>query len=150
LVVALIVGVAAPAYAEINGDLIALNDRWQDVPAGPQLKLSIQITDELTSIGNLIGTSMNDLTDDTIGLKFDGRKRRAQLHVGTGDGQYLRFNLDSDWHFSDGKARIAAKLQLGIGDHQLNIDLPDMEMSPAEYHGDRGVELRVPVFERTW
>jgi len=151
LVIATVLGAsAAPALADGNLEVVALGERWQDVPRGRQLKLSIQITDELTELGNLIGTSMNDLSDDAIGLSFDGRKRRAKLRLGTGEGQYLRFRLESDWHFAQGKARIAAKLQLGVGDHQWNIELPDMEMSPAEYRGDRGVEVRIPVFERTW
>lgn len=146
----LVAGAAAPALADTNVEVIALSDRWHEVPRGPQLKLSVQITDQLTEIGNLIGTSMNDLSADAIGLSFDGRHQRAKLRVGTGEGEYLRFKLESDWHFTQGTARIAAKLQLGIGQHELKIDLPSMEMAPAEYHGDRGVAVRVAVFERSW
>lgn len=149
---------ASPALAEIktdtsasaNLDLVALGDRWKDVPQQKRLKLSVQIVDEVTELGNLIGTGMNELSDDMLGLKFDGRNRRAKLRLGTGEGQFLRFKLESDWHFTQGKARIAAKLQLGIGDHQWNIELPDMEMLPASYRGDHGVEVRVPLFERKW
>jgi hypothetical protein len=25
-----------------------------------------------------------------------------------------------------------------------------MEMLPASYHGERGVEIRLPLFERSW
>jgi hypothetical protein len=141
-----------PAYQPegANFELVSMSERWHDVPKGKGLKLSVQIIDEVTELGNLIGHGMNELSDDAIGLKFDGRKRRAKLRVGTGEGQYLRFRLESDWHFTQGKARIAAKLQLGIGDHQWNIELPDMEMSPASYRGERGVEIRVPIFERKW
>jgi hypothetical protein len=133
-----------------NLELVALADRWHEVPKSKRLKLSVQIVDEVTALGNLIGTGMNELSDDLLGLKFDGRKRRAKLRVGTGEGQYLRFRLESDWHFTQGKARIAAKLKLGVGDHQWNIELPDMEMVPANYRGDRGVEVRIPLFERSW
>jgi hypothetical protein len=149
VVVVLVASTTAPALADNNVEVIALADRWHEVPRGPQLKLSVQITDQLTELGNMIGTSMNDLSDDQIGLTFDGRRRRAKLRLGTGEG-YLRFKLESDWHFSDGKARVAAKLQLGVGDHQWKIELPNMEMSSSEYHGDRGVEVRVPLIERTW
>ena len=131
-----------------NIDVVALSERWQDVPRQQRLKLSVQIIDEVTELGNLIGTSMNELSDDAIGLKFDGRRRRAKLRLGTGEGEYLRFRLDSDWHFSQGKARIVAKLQLGIGDHQWNIELPDMEMAPTSVQGQRGVEIRIPLFEK--
>lgn len=129
---------------------LTLSDRWREVPAQKRLRLSIQITDELTELGNLLGTSMNELSDDVLGLKFDGRRRRAKLRVGTGEGQYLRFRLDSDWHFTQGRARVVARLQLGIGEHHWNVELPDFEMVPASYRGERGVEIRVPFFERRW
>lgn len=139
-----------PLRATDRGLDIALGERWHDVPNRPRLKLSVQITDELTELGNLIGTSMNDLSDDMVGLKFDGRRRRAKLRFGTGEGEYLRFRLDSDWHFTQGRARVVAKLQLGIGSHHLSLELPDMDVVPASYRGERGVEIRIPFFERRW
>jgi hypothetical protein len=129
---------------------IALGERWHDVPNQPRLKLSLQITDELTELGNLIGSSMNELSNDMLGLKFDGRKRRARLRLGTGEGEFLRFRFDSDWHFTQGRARVIAKVQVGIGKHQLAVDLPDMDVVPASYRGERGVEVRIPFFERRW
>jgi hypothetical protein len=149
LALVLVASLALPAGAD-NLEVIALADRWRDVPQGKRLRLSEQITDELTELGNLIGTSMNELSDDLVGLTFDGRRRRARLRLGTGDGQFLRFRLDSDWHFTQGRARIVARLQLGIGDHQWRVELPDMEMAPASYRGERGVEIRIPFFERRW
>ncbi len=129
---------------------IALGERWHEAPSRPRLKLSVQITDELTELGNLIGTSMNELSDDIVGLRFDGRKRRAKLRLGTGEGEYLRFRIDSDWHFSQGKARVVAKLQLGVGEHQWNVELPDFDLVPTSYRDERGVEVRIPLIERRW
>lgn len=145
-----VAALAAPAFADHSLEHVVLADRWREVPQSRRLKLSSQIVDEVTELGNLIGTGMNELSDDMLGLKFDGHRRRAKFRIGTGQGQYLRFRLESDWHFTQGKARIAAKVQLGIGSHQLNIELPDMEMVPASYRGERGVEVRVPLFERRW
>jgi hypothetical protein len=140
----------SPIYATDPGLEVALGQRWHDVPNQPRLKLSVQITDELTELGNLIGTSMNELSNDMLGLQFDGRRRRAKLRFGTGEGELLRFRLESDWHFTQGRARVVAKVQLGIGKHQLNVDLPDMDVVPASYRGERGVEVRIPFFERRW
>jgi hypothetical protein len=140
----------APVQATEPGLEISLGERWHDIPSQPRLKLSVQITDELTELGNLIGSSMNELSDDIVGLKFDGRHRRAKLRLGTGEGEFLRFRLESDWHFSQGKARVAAKLQLGVGQHQWNVELPDVDIAPAAYHDSRGVEVRIPFFERRW
>ena len=144
------ISLLAPA-AHADGDLhIALSDRWHEVPASKRLKLSQQITDELTELGNFIGSHVNVLSDDICGIKFDGRRRYARIRLGTGEGELLRFKLDSDWHFTNGKARIQARLALGVGKHQFNLELPDMEMVPASYRGERGVEVRLPLFERKW
>ena len=141
---------AAPV-AHADGDLhIVLTERWREVPASKRLRLSQQITDELTELGNFIGAHFNALSDDVLGLRFDGRRRYARIRLGTGEGELLRFKLDSGWHFAHGKARIHARIDLGIGKHQWKLELPDMEMAPAEYRGARGVEVRLPLFERTW
>lgn len=141
-----------PAIADTSEDeaSMLMSERWHDVPMGNRLKLSQQITDQLTELGNFIGSHMNVLSDDVLGLRFDGRKRRARVRVGTGEGQYLRFKLDSAWHFSAGKARIHTQIKLGLGTREFKLELPDMEMLPANVYGDRGVEVRLPLFERRW
>ena len=150
VVVAATSGATTSVHADDQRDLL-LSDRWHDIPTtGRQLKLSQQITDQLTELGNFIGSHMNVLSDDVLGLKFDGRKRRARLRFGTGEGQYLRFKFDSNWHFSKGMARIQARVDLGIGTHQFRLELPDFEMLPTSVYGERGVEVRLPLFERRW
>ncbi|HEY5928443.1 MAG TPA: hypothetical protein VIV11_42445 [Kofleriaceae bacterium] len=139
------------SVAHADEDLqLALADRWRDVPPSQRLKLSQQITDELTELGNFIGTHVNTLSDDILMMRFDGRKRYARIRFGTGEGQYLRFKFDSDWYFAKGKARVAARVDLGIGKHQFHLELPEMDMVPASYRGERGVEIRLPLFERRW
>jgi hypothetical protein len=141
-----------PAIADTSDDeaSMLMSERWHDVPMGNRLKLSQQITDQLTELGNFIGGHVNVLSDDTLGLRFDGRKRRARVRVGTGEGQYLRFKLDSNWHFTAGKARIVTRIDLGLGTHEFHLELPDMEMLPTSVYGERGVEVRLPLFERRW
>ena len=149
---ALVVVLTTPAIADTSDDEVSLlmSERWHDVPMGRGLKLSQQITDQLTELGNFIGSHVNVLSDDVLGLRFDGRARRARVRFGTGEGQYLRFKVDSDWHFTAGKARIQTRIDLGLGTHQFHLDLPDMEMLPTSVYGERGVELRLPLFERRW
>lgn len=143
---------SATAAADVIDDEadMLLSERWHDVPIGQQLKLSQQITDQLAELGNFIGGHVNLLSDDMLGLKFDGRGRRARLRFGTGAGQYLRFKFDSSWHFTQGRARIAARVCLGIGTHEWHVELPDVEMLPTSVYGERGVEVRLPLFERRW
>jgi hypothetical protein len=143
-----LVMVTSVAHADDHGEL-ALAERWHEVPIGQRLKLSQQLTDELTELGNFIGTHVNVLSDDILGMKFDGRRRYARIRLGTGEG-YLRFKLDSDWYFTQGKARVQAQLYLGIGEHQFHLELPEVDMVPASYRGERGVEVRLPLFERRW
>ena len=148
--IGLAIGIVVLAASTAEADHLLLSDRWRDVPMNKRLKLSEQITDELTELGNFIGSHVNTLSDDMLALKFDGRRRYARIRLGTGEGQYLRFKFDSDWHFQQGKARIQSRVDLGIGKHQFHLELPDMEMVPATFRGERGVEVRVPLFERRW
>ena len=42
------------------------------------------------------------------------------------------------------------RLDVAVAGRALRLDLPDLEMVPAELHGERGVELRLPLFKRTF
>ncbi|MDQ3341372.1 MAG: hypothetical protein M4D80_39965 [Myxococcota bacterium] len=135
---------APPASADNQ-----LYDRlWPRVPEGRQLKLSDQITDQLTELGNLMGQHMNALSHDVLAMSFDGRRRRAFVRIGGGDARFLEFTLASDVRFYDGKAQINARIDLTIAGNRMHLELPEMEMVPASYRGERGVEVRVPLFRR--
>jgi hypothetical protein len=138
--------VSTPAFADKD-----LYERlWPRVPDGHQLTLSEQITDQLTELGNFVGEHMNVLSHDMFAMTFDGRRRRAFFSVGGGDARFLEFKLASDVQFFDGRAQINAKIDLSIAGNKLELELPEMEMVPASYRGERGVEVRVPLFRRTF
>jgi hypothetical protein len=44
--------------------------------------------------------------------------------------------------------RATLKLDVGVGDRVLHVELRDIEMTHTEYHGDRGVALVVPFYRR--
>jgi hypothetical protein len=141
-----VLAVATPAQAEES-----LYDRlWPEAPASGRLTLSQQITDHLTELGNFVGGHVGELSKDMVGMRFDGRRRRAFVRIGGGDGQYLRFNISSDIQFAQGRANISSVIDVGMFGHQIQFELPDVEMVPASYHGERGVEVRLPIFKRTW
>jgi len=123
---------------------------WPEAPNSKRLSLSMQITDELTELGNTLGHHVNTLSNETLSLGFDGRKRRAQFRVGLPEGpdRFLTFKVVGDIHFTQGRARAKVTLEVGVGERVLRLDLPDVEMTAAEYHGDRGVAIVMPVYKR--
>ena len=148
LAAALATAVAPPSLATADSELY---DRlWPRVPEGRHLKLSDQITDQLTELGNFMGEHMTVLSHDVLSMSFDGRRRRAYFRVGGGDARFLELKLASDVLFSDGRARINARIDLSIAGHGMHLELPEMEMVPASYRGERGVEVRLPLFKRSF
>jgi hypothetical protein len=131
-----------------NVDMVEMTHRWPSLPQDTGLSLEDQITDHLSELGNLVGSHMTFLSHDMFGLHIYGRQNRARLRVGGGDARYLEFRLDSDWLFADGKARIHAKVDLGIAGHMLHVELPDMDLSEDSYHGTQLVQVNVPLLER--
>jgi hypothetical protein len=125
---------------------------WPEAPNSTRLTLSQQITDQLTELGNVVGSHVTVLSNETIALNFDGRRRRARIRLGlTDDGnRYLTFKLASDVHFTQGMARFSTQIEVGVAGRVLHLELPDVEMAPSEYHGERGVMVRVPLFKRTF
>jgi hypothetical protein len=142
----LALALTTPASAESD-----LYDRlWPRVPEGRHLKLSEQITDQLTELGNFMGEHMNALSHDVLAMTFDGRRRRAFVRIGGGDARFLEFTLASDVRFYDGRAQINSRIDLTIAGNKMQLELPEMEMVPASYRGERGVEVRVPLFRRNF
>ena len=141
---------AAPSLLAAVSDPVLLERRWPALPADHAESEEDVIVDHLSALGNQLGKHMTFLSDQMIGLNVDGRAQTARLRVGTGTGHYLAFKLDSNWFFSDGKARINARVHLGLGHHEVDVTLPAMEMEPTSYHGDDGVMLKLPLFERRW
>jgi hypothetical protein len=147
LAVAAIVASTATANADDKG----LYERlWPQVPDSQRATFSQQIQDQLTELGNTLGYHAAVLSHDMIALKVDARKRRAYMRFGGGDEQLLSFRLASDIQFTEGLARVNTKIDLSIRGRTFELELPEMEMVPASYRGDRGVEVRLPLFRRRW
>jgi hypothetical protein len=137
--------VSAPALAEEDRPM---DQRWPALPPDREPSLEDKITDHLTDASNKLAGQLDELSHDMFRLHVDGRSNRARLRLGTTDGHYLTFNLDSDWLFGDGKARVNAKLELGLGTHVMKVQLPAMDLIPDSYQGCRMVHVNVPLLER--
>jgi hypothetical protein len=135
----------APAFADDKG----LYERlWPHAPDARRLTLSEQIQEQLTELGNTLGYHLDLLSHEMIGLEIDARRRRAYVRVSAGDERFLTFKLASDIHFTEGLARVHTRVDLRFRGRALELELPEVEMVPASYRGERGVELRLPLFRR--
>jgi hypothetical protein len=142
-------GVAAhPGVARADVGL-AMDQLWPAMPHHEQTSMSDQLADWMTSVGVKIDHHLGALSHDVLDLRIDGRGQRTHvgLHAGT---RYLSFALTEDVHVADGIARMRTRLQLEVGAHALDVQLPDVEMQQDEYRGERIVELNVPLLERHW
>ena len=144
--VVMLLGMSSVALADDSDT--TLDHRWPTLPEDHSISLEDQITDHLTELGNMIGGHMNVLSDHLLALRVDGRHNRARLLLGGGDTHYLTFKIDSDWLFSDGKAHVNARVELGLAGHHMELKLPDMEVIPDNYHGQDLVQVNVSVLER--
>jgi hypothetical protein len=136
---------AAPASAE-QTDLYSR--LWPQTPIGRGRSTEDQILDSMTKLGNELGYHLDVLTHDMLVMKVDARKQRATLAVGGGSDRFLSFKLANDIEFTDGLARVSTKVDLTFHGKKLELQLPQMEVEPASYHGERGVEIRMPLYKR--
>ena len=138
---------ASPASANDK----SLYDRlWPQVPDAHRLTLSEQIQQQLTELGNTVGHHLDVLSLETITMRVDARRRRAFMAVGGGSERHLTLRLASDIQFVEGLARVNAKINLNFRGKRLELPLPEVEVAPASYRGERGVEVRLPLFRRRW
>lgn len=140
-------GTASLAPARAPADpAVLLASRWPSIPADHGLSLEDQITERLTQIGNELGRHLDLLSHDMFQLKVDCRRRFAHVRIGGGDAAGLALRLDGDVVFDDLNAHVHASVDLALRGHAVRLELPAFEMSPASYRGDRGVEIRLPLF----
>jgi len=130
-----------------DGELIGR--LWPYAPVGRGLSLSEQITERLTQIGNTLGAHLDLLSQDMFQLRVDCRRQRARFRLGGGDpDDVLTLRFAGDVQFSNLNARVDAYVELGVRGHLLRLELPAFQVQAAEYRGDYGMQLEVPVFER--
>ena len=139
---------AMTSVASADDRVVLADARWPSVPVDHSLPLEDVMVDNLSDLGNLVGDHLDQLSHDFIGLHVDGRGQRARLRLGGSNPHFLTLRLDSDWLFGDGKARINARLELGLGSHVLDLKLPAMDVSEDTYHGIQLVQVNVPLLER--
>lgn len=92
---------------------------------------------------------LDRLSHDMVVIRIDGEHQRAKLAVGAdlaGFGVHVASNVT----VVDGTARLSPRLALAARGTSLNLKLPTVDVAATEYHGERGVEVRLPVLRRTF
>lgn len=128
-------------------------DAWHrgaGMPARMGPSFSQQVLDELSFLGNELGTHLDTLTLELFALRFDGRRRRMHVGVGTSDNRYLSLRVSGDLHFTGGMAKVSTQVQLGLAGRTLSLELPEVEVEPTSFRGERGVVLRLPILQGTF
>lgn len=120
------------------------------MPARLGPSFSQQVLDELSYLGNELGTHLDTLTLELLALRFDGRRHRMHVGVGTGDSRYLSLQISGDLHFTSGMAKVTTQVRLGLAGRTLSLELPEVEVEPTSFRGERGVMLRLPILQGTF
>ncbi len=110
---------------------------------------SERIADELTLLGDTIDGHLGPLTLDSVKFKVDGRARKAHVRL-AGESRYLSMTIHSDVHFRRGAAGVDTVVDLRVVGRALRFELPQFEVLPRSYLGERYVEVRVPIIKGTF
>ncbi|HUQ02844.1 MAG TPA: hypothetical protein VM261_10135 [Kofleriaceae bacterium] len=152
IVASALVARATPAAAQPAGE----DDRgpagsFTGPPSIPRVgrTYSERIADELTLLGDTIDGHLGPLTLDSVKLKVDGRARKAHVRL-AGESRYLSMTIHSDVHFRRGGAGVDTLVDLRVAGRALRFELPQFEVLPRSYLGERYVEVRVPIIKGTF
>jgi hypothetical protein len=144
------VGAAAAQPAEVEA-LEGPAEAFMGPPPVPRVgrTYSERIADELTLLGDTIDGHVRPLTLDSVKFRVDGRGRRAHLRVAR-ETRYLSLTIQSDVHFRRGAAGVDTVIDLRVAGKAMRFELPEFEVVPRSYLGERYVEVRVPLLRGTF
>lgn len=125
----------------------AYADKLTELPE-PVARVSLKdrVTKNLTLMSNEMGLHMKTLTGEMVDMTFDVKARKARLKLNAGS-ESLSLNLDSKLVMRGKIARVSTTIDLNILGENLTLDLPDFELVPQSWQGQRWVEFRVPIIE---
>jgi hypothetical protein len=133
---------AGPAHADPPRDSLV---EPIEVPRHP--KLSKRVIENLTVLSEEVSVHLKRMSLDAIDMHVDLAQRMARLNLAVGDRSWLSVRVDSDVEFRKGHARVKARVDLGLAGQSFSVELPEFDVVPDSVAGQRGVVVRVPVFE---
>ena len=129
---------------------VSLVDRAWAQPAEPSAPTVLPpIAIRALDLGNdFLARYVGLASADLVGLQIDAPNHGVKLRLGGGSVHYAHLRLSGDIAIADGSARIAMRVRLGVADQTLAFRIPVLEVSPATYHQERGIEIRLPFMHR--
>jgi hypothetical protein len=153
VIVAGVVVTGTPAAAQPAGerDERGPAEAFLGPPSVPRVgrTYSERIADELTLLGDTIDGHLGPLTLDSVKFKVDGRARKAHVRL-AGETRYLSMKIESDVHFRSGAAGVDTVVDLRVAGRAMRFELPQFEVLPRSYLGERYVEVRLPLIKGTF
>jgi hypothetical protein len=105
-----------------------------------------KVVDKVVAMTNQFFDQHVDLlTYDLVHLRVDAEQRAAKIAVGGGDARVVQLRVAGDVEVVDGTARIHSRVAFAIAGKQIDLRLPNVDVAPASYRGERGVEVRLPL-----
>jgi hypothetical protein len=93
--------------------------------------------------------NIDRLSHDMVVIRVDAEHQRAKLAVGAGLAG-INLHIASNVTVVDGTARVSPRVALAVAGKSVDLKLPTVDVAATEYHGERGVELRLPLLRRTF
>ena len=110
-----------------------------------------KLVDKVVEMTNqFLAQHVDFLSHDMLQLRVDAEQRAATIAIGGGDSHVLKLRVAGDVEVVDGTARIRSRLAFAIAGKQVNVRLPNVDVAPASYRGERGVEVRLPLLRRSF
>lgn len=110
---------------------------------------SQRLKDNLSAMSLDLNGHVGRLSGSMVDMRLDLGTRRGKLRLGGGD-QRFSLKIDSDILFEKGYARFKTRLDLAVAGKELSLQLPEFDMVPRSYEGERFVEVRLPVISGTF
>ena len=133
--------VAAIAEEPVSSTLPTL----EEMEAGP--KWSWRLAEKMTIAGDELGLHLRAITFNSLDMNFDGHKRIAHLRMQAGEAKKVALGIDSDVAFKSGYARVNATIKFGVAGRTWQLDVPEFDVMPRSWNGERYVEVRLPVVD---
>jgi hypothetical protein len=142
--------IAAVVLLAVAGEARADELAFHEPPEIPRARpMRQQLAEAFDDIGATLDEHLGILTNDVLDLELDTLHKRGRVRI-RGETSRAAVDLDSDIQWRKGGAHVSARIALRLGDHEVEIEIPEFEVRPTTVDGERGVEVRVPLITGTF